>query len=175
MISGVHVIPIIITCTLQGMFCDTGIPLTFYGGKICSVQLYFTWLVPIMYWKPLASLFTPCWPDPTTNSEFSWSFKWSYSFWWKTKTNLLGESGKIGHSEGSVRTDSYVDWTTLRSLRSSASFINNWLVEQARTHTVGWNHNKKKVSQDVTGTTRCTSGHNFDLNSTKGMFKSVRL
>ena len=27
----------IITCTLQGMFCDTGIPCTFYGGKICSV------------------------------------------------------------------------------------------------------------------------------------------
>ena len=36
-ISGVHVIPVIITCTLQGMFCDTGIPRTFYGGKICSV------------------------------------------------------------------------------------------------------------------------------------------
>ena len=36
-ISGVHVILVIIKCTLQGMFCDTGIPRTFYGGKICSV------------------------------------------------------------------------------------------------------------------------------------------
>ena len=36
----VHVIPVIITCTLQGMFCDTGIPRTFYGEKICSVQFF---------------------------------------------------------------------------------------------------------------------------------------
>ena len=36
-ISGIHVIPVIITCILQGMFCNTGIPRTFYGGKICSV------------------------------------------------------------------------------------------------------------------------------------------
>ena len=36
-ISGIHVIPVIITGTLQGMFCDTGIPRTFYGVKICSV------------------------------------------------------------------------------------------------------------------------------------------
>ena len=35
--SGVHVIPVIITCTLQGMFWDTGIPRNFYGWKICSV------------------------------------------------------------------------------------------------------------------------------------------
>ena len=33
-ISGVHVIPVIIIYTLQGMFCDMGIPRTFYGGKI---------------------------------------------------------------------------------------------------------------------------------------------
>ena len=37
-ISGIHVIPVIITCTLQGMICNTGIPRTFYGGKICSVE-----------------------------------------------------------------------------------------------------------------------------------------
>ena len=41
-ISGKNVIPVIITCTLQGMFCDTGIPHTFYGGKICSVLLQST-------------------------------------------------------------------------------------------------------------------------------------
>ena len=40
-ISGVHVIPGIITCTLQGRFCDTGIPRIFHGGKICIVgQVY---------------------------------------------------------------------------------------------------------------------------------------
>ena len=32
--------PVIITCTLQGMFCDTWIPRTCYGGKICSVYLF---------------------------------------------------------------------------------------------------------------------------------------
>ena len=32
-----HVIPMIITCMLQGTLCDTGIPRTFYGGNICSV------------------------------------------------------------------------------------------------------------------------------------------
>ena len=32
------VIPITITCTLQGTPCNTGIPHTFYGGNICSVQ-----------------------------------------------------------------------------------------------------------------------------------------
>ena len=43
----VHVIPVIITCTLQGMFCDMGIPRTFYGGKICSVclKMYLFWLI----------------------------------------------------------------------------------------------------------------------------------
>ena len=30
-----HVIPMIM---LQGTLCDTGIPRTFYGGKICSVD-----------------------------------------------------------------------------------------------------------------------------------------
>ena len=38
-ISGIHVIPVIIICTLQGMFCNTGIPCTFYGGKICSAPI----------------------------------------------------------------------------------------------------------------------------------------
>ena len=33
-----HVIPMIITCMLQGTLCDTGIPRTFYGGNICSVH-----------------------------------------------------------------------------------------------------------------------------------------
>ena len=37
-ISGIPAIPMIITCLLQGTLCDTGIPRTFYGGKICSVQ-----------------------------------------------------------------------------------------------------------------------------------------
>ena len=37
-ISGVHVIPVIITCTLQGTFCNPGIPCFFHGGKICSVE-----------------------------------------------------------------------------------------------------------------------------------------
>ena len=38
-ISGIPAIPMIITCLLQGILCDTGIPRTFYGGKICSVEL----------------------------------------------------------------------------------------------------------------------------------------
>ena len=33
-----HVIPMIITCMLQGTLCDMGIPRTFYGGNICSVD-----------------------------------------------------------------------------------------------------------------------------------------
>ena len=37
-ISGIPAIPMIITCLLQGTLCDTGIPRTFYGGKICSVK-----------------------------------------------------------------------------------------------------------------------------------------
>ena len=37
-ISGIPAIPMIITCLLQGTLCDTGIPRTFCGGKICSVQ-----------------------------------------------------------------------------------------------------------------------------------------
>ena len=36
-ISDLHVIPMIITCMLQGTLCDKGIPCTFYGGNICSV------------------------------------------------------------------------------------------------------------------------------------------
>ena len=36
-ITGIHTIPIIFMCILQGIFCDTGIPCTFYGGNICSV------------------------------------------------------------------------------------------------------------------------------------------
>ena len=38
-ISDVCVIPVTITCTLQGVNCDTGIPHTFYGGNICSVDI----------------------------------------------------------------------------------------------------------------------------------------
>ena len=37
-ISGIPAIPMIITCLLQGTLCDTGIPCTFYGEKICSVD-----------------------------------------------------------------------------------------------------------------------------------------
>ena len=33
-ISGVHVIPVIITCTLQGMFCDMGIPAISMGENL---------------------------------------------------------------------------------------------------------------------------------------------
>ena len=36
-ISDMHVIPMIITCMLQGTLCNTGIPCTFYGENICSV------------------------------------------------------------------------------------------------------------------------------------------
>ena len=36
-ISCIPAIPMIITCLLQGILCDTGIPRTFYGGNICSV------------------------------------------------------------------------------------------------------------------------------------------
>ena len=39
-ISAMHVIPMIITCMLQGTLCDTGIPRTFYGGNICSVATF---------------------------------------------------------------------------------------------------------------------------------------
>ena len=39
-IAGIHAIPIIFMCILQGTFWDRGIPCTFYGGNICSV-----------YWK----------------------------------------------------------------------------------------------------------------------------
>ena len=38
-ISGIPTIPMIITCLLQGTLCDTGIPCTFYGGKICSAVM----------------------------------------------------------------------------------------------------------------------------------------
>ena len=38
-ISGVHVIPVIITCTLQGMFCDTGIPALFMGKNLQCTYL----------------------------------------------------------------------------------------------------------------------------------------
>ena len=41
-----HVIPIIITCMLQGTLCDIGIPHTFYGGNICSVA-ELQWLISI--------------------------------------------------------------------------------------------------------------------------------
>ena len=37
-ISCILAIPMIITCLLQGILCDTGIPRTFHGGKICSVE-----------------------------------------------------------------------------------------------------------------------------------------
>ena len=36
-ITGIHAIPMMITCMLQGTLCDTGIPCTFYGENICSV------------------------------------------------------------------------------------------------------------------------------------------
>ena len=36
-ITGIHAIPIMITCMLQGTLCNTGIPRTFYGESICSV------------------------------------------------------------------------------------------------------------------------------------------
>ena len=38
-ITGIHAIPMMITCMLQGTFCDTGIARTFCGEKICSVVL----------------------------------------------------------------------------------------------------------------------------------------
>ena len=40
-----HIIPMIITCMLQGTLCDTGIPRTFYGGNIFIVDLSYVMLV----------------------------------------------------------------------------------------------------------------------------------
>ena len=37
-ISGIPAIPMIITCLLQGILCDTGIPVLFMGEK-CAVWL----------------------------------------------------------------------------------------------------------------------------------------
>ena len=65
-ISDMHVIPMIITCMLQGTLCNTGIPCTFYGGNICSVVLKYSkgffknangLIAPFQLWdlqKPLA-------------------------------------------------------------------------------------------------------------------------
>ena len=39
-IAGIHAIPMMITCMLQGTLCDTGIPRTLYGENICSVFLF---------------------------------------------------------------------------------------------------------------------------------------
>ena len=55
---GVHVIPVIVTCTLQGMFCDMGIPRTFYGGKICSVARDINWEKILFVTKDFFSCFT---------------------------------------------------------------------------------------------------------------------
>ena len=43
-IAGIHTIPVIIACTLQGIPWDTGYPHTFYGGNICSV-VPLSWLL----------------------------------------------------------------------------------------------------------------------------------
>ena len=40
-ITGIHAIPMMITCMLQGTLCDTGIPRTFYGENICSEKYPF--------------------------------------------------------------------------------------------------------------------------------------
>ena len=48
-------IPVIITCTLQGTFCNTGIPCTFYGGKICSAWINSTVIICISSHKYLRS------------------------------------------------------------------------------------------------------------------------
>ena len=40
-IAGIHAIPIIFMCILQGTFCDTGIHHNFYGENICSVDIKF--------------------------------------------------------------------------------------------------------------------------------------
>ena len=44
--DSLHAIPIIFMCILQGTFCDTGIPRTFYGGNICSVV--YIYCVPVL-------------------------------------------------------------------------------------------------------------------------------
>ena len=65
-ISGVHVIPMIITCTLQGMLCDMGIPRIFYGGKICSVAIGLVFKIiqqytfNILWFSSDYSTFTSC-------------------------------------------------------------------------------------------------------------------
>ena len=50
-ISGIPAIPMIITCLLQGILCDTGIPRTFYGGNICSAQMEIQEKLGVMQFK----------------------------------------------------------------------------------------------------------------------------
>ena len=60
-ISDIHVFPFTITCLLEGTLCDTGIPCTFYGENICSVNSdkqksgFITFLnpkIPGVVWHP---------------------------------------------------------------------------------------------------------------------------
>ena len=43
-ITGLHAIPMMITCMLQGTLCDTGIPCTFYGENILQCTYYLIFL-----------------------------------------------------------------------------------------------------------------------------------
>ena len=78
MIFKKHVIPMIITCMLQGTLCDTGILHTFYGGNIFAnlprakvsfainaivralgVYQTYTWQTPVCYEWIQVSMFDP--------------------------------------------------------------------------------------------------------------------
>ena len=59
-ITGIHAIPMMITCMLQGTLCDTGIPCTFYGENICSVPCL---QLQCIYWRyscKMASVTSAC-------------------------------------------------------------------------------------------------------------------
>ena len=72
-ISGILAIPMIITCLLQGTLCDMGIPRTFYGGNICSVQSKANFCgICFIIWKK--------WVETTVDEvtlNFLWGILWS--------------------------------------------------------------------------------------------------
>ena len=82
-ITGIHAIPVIITCTLQGALCDTGIPCTFYGEKICSVSI----LEKSSFWKK--NLETPWKKIPILKYEKINEYKIRQIFGQKLARSLL--------------------------------------------------------------------------------------
>ena len=77
----------IITCTLQGMFWDMGIPHTFYGGKICSVGSI---RVSLAHRLKKFSDFFKLKPNSTKNDWWKWQILYNQLcskliLQWKTK------------------------------------------------------------------------------------------